>query len=271
MFDFYSQMNAINSTYEMINNQFKNLQKFNTIGYKAEIKTFSEIYNDNMATGAVKTESKTLFTQGNVKKTGGKNHMAIEGNGLFIVSDGEKTYYTRRGDFEVKDGKLVCPEGNLVVKAFAVDESGKPRNDKLVDVKLEIDKNGLILGKYNDYVIEDNGVISGIIRYTDPISGQTITKKEPIYKIALANFSDPSTLIRKSDTVFAADEKQKPIIGEAGVGAMGNIKAQHLEMSNIDIPTQVQQAMLAQMQYNATMASFRALNDMVKNASQLVR
>jgi len=271
MFNFYNQMNAINSTYEMINNQFKNLQKFNVVGYKAEVKTFSEIYNDNMGTGAVKTESKTLFTQGNVRKTGGKNHMAIEGNGLFIVSDGEKNYYTRRGDFEVKDGKLICPEGNLTVKAFAVGEDGKPNSSKLVDVNLSIDKNGLILGKYNDYVIEDNGTISGILRYTDPISGQTITKKEPIYKIALANFSDASNLIRKSDTIFAADEKTKPIIGEAGTGAMGTIKSQHLEMSNIDIPSQVQQAMLAQMQYNATMSSFRALNDMVKNASQLVR
>jgi flagellar hook protein FlgE len=269
MFDFYNQMNAINSTYELINNQFKNLQKFNTVGYKAEVKTFTEIYNDNVGTGAVKTETKTLFTQGNVKKTGGKNHLAIQGNGLFIVSDGEKNYYTRRGDFEIKDGKLVCPEGNLVVKAFKVDESGK-KIDKLVDVNLAIDKNGLILGKYNDYEIDDNGVVNGILRYTDPITNQTITKKEPIYKIALANFSDPSILTRKSDTVFDAKDV-KPAIGEAGTGAFGEIKAKHLEMSNINIPEQVQQAMLAQMQYNATMSSFRALNDMVKNASQLVR
>ncbi len=274
MFDFYSQMNAVSATQKAIEAHFKNLQKFSKVGYKAHRVTFSELYSNAIGTGAIKEEGSVVFSQGTIKETGQKNHMAINGNGFFVISDGEHTYFTRAGDFKMKNGTLVHPETGMALQGYMIDpRTGQPDKSKMVSITLSYDPNTkLFMGKYNDYEIGDNGIVYGILRYTDPITGKTITKKEPIYQVALANFTDPTRLHSVSDTAFEATKGSgKPVYGVAGEGAFGTIKAKALEMSNVSFIDEAMQGIFMKMNYEANMASFRVMNSMIRTATQLVR
>ncbi len=274
MFDFYSQMNAIAANQKAINTHFKNLQKFSKIGYKAHRTTFSELYSNAIGTGALKESENIIFTQGRIKEVKIKTYMAINGNGFFVISDGNKTLYTRAGDFKLKDGVLVHPETGFAVQGYAIDpRTGKPDKSKLVDIKLSYDPNTkLYLGKYNDYEIADDGIVYGIMKYTDPITGKTVTKKEPIYQVALANFTDPSRLHAVTDTAFEpTKESGDPVYGVAGEGTFGRIKSKALEMSNVSFIEEAMEGVFMKMNYEANMAAFRVMNSMIKSATQLIR
>jgi len=52
----------------------------------------------------------TLQTQGSLETTGVMTDMAIQGNGFFVLKNGQQTMYTRAGDFSIdQDGRLVNP------------------------------------------------------------------------------------------------------------------------------------------------------------------
>ena len=162
----------------------------------------------------------------------------------------------------------------MAVQGYRIDPAtGQPDRSKLVNINLTFDPNTkLYMGKYNDYEIADNGIVYGIMRYTDPITGRTVTKKEPIYRVALANFTDPTRLHSVTDTAFeATKDSGKPIYGVAGEGSFGTIKAKALEMSNVSFIDEAMQGIFMKMNYEANMASFRVMNSMIRSATQLVK
>lgn len=65
----------------------------------------------------------TIFTQGNLQSTGVSTDIAIQGNGFFVLQNGEKTYFTRNGAFSVdKDGTLVNPANGYRVQGWMARE-----------------------------------------------------------------------------------------------------------------------------------------------------
>ena len=50
----------------------------------------------------------TIHTQGSMQNTGRPLDLAIEGNGYFVVNNGENSYYTRAGNFYLDE------QGNLI-------------------------------------------------------------------------------------------------------------------------------------------------------------
>src|SRR5690606_21795944 len=52
----------------------------------------------------------TLHTESSLEMTGLMTDLAIEGNGFFIVNDGERSFYTRAGLFDIDE------EGNFVMR-----------------------------------------------------------------------------------------------------------------------------------------------------------
>jgi len=67
--------------------------------------------------GGVKVaETTTEFSRGAVKHTGIPTDMLIEGDGFFVVADGQRSYLTRAGNFSMThDGYLVTPNGMQVL------------------------------------------------------------------------------------------------------------------------------------------------------------
>ncbi|HUT63907.1 MAG TPA: flagellar hook-basal body complex protein, partial [Anaerolineae bacterium] len=51
-----------------------------------------------------------IFLQGNLQSTGTQTDLAIQGDGFFVVNDGQRDFYTRAGSFQWdSNGRLVSP------------------------------------------------------------------------------------------------------------------------------------------------------------------
>ncbi len=61
-----------------------------------------------------------VMTQGAFQSTGKKTDLAIQGDGFFILTDGQNRYYTRAGGFDLdENGDLVQPSSGLKVLGWA--------------------------------------------------------------------------------------------------------------------------------------------------------
>jgi len=120
-----------------------NISNVNTVGFKGRRVTFEESFNQLMK-GASRTESKAGGTnpmqvglgvsvgsvdvmtgQGNLQNTGRIFDLAIEGNAFFGVSDGNGTYYTRNGAFQLdSEGYIILPTNGMVLQGKMADTFG---------------------------------------------------------------------------------------------------------------------------------------------------
>ncbi len=65
------------------------------------------------------------FTQGNLEATGVTTDLAIQGEGFFVVSDGNREFYSRAGNFQLDaDGRMVSPTNGFVLQGILADQDG---------------------------------------------------------------------------------------------------------------------------------------------------
>ncbi|MGB8226167.1 MAG: flagellar hook-basal body complex protein [Sedimentisphaerales bacterium] len=120
-----------------------NLANVNTTAFKASRITFSELLSETIKKASQPTSSvggtnpqqmgsgvgvsgiSPNMAQGNIVNTGNPLDMALEGEGYFVLSDGEKNIYTRAGTFAVDaNSNLVDPAlGYIVQRIGSVGES----------------------------------------------------------------------------------------------------------------------------------------------------
>ena len=137
-----------------------NIANVNTTGYKRGSVAFQEMLSQTISgasapdgnKGGANAEQVGLgvqvgsitnqFTQGTTESTGSNSDMAIEGNGFFILSQGESKLYTRAGNFSLdKDGNLVQSGSGRVMQGWMADDSGMVNtNSQLASVKVPIGK-----------------------------------------------------------------------------------------------------------------------------------
>ena len=105
-----------------------NLANVNTTAFKSSRITFSELLSETikkasqptsgvggtnpqqMGSGVGVSGISPIMTQGNIINTGNPLDLALEGEGYFVLSDGEQNIYTRAGSFAVDaDSNLVDP------------------------------------------------------------------------------------------------------------------------------------------------------------------
>jgi flagellar hook protein FlgE len=111
-----------------------NLANLDTVGYKDQTTSFSDIFaqssavngaNDPIQTGLGVNASQTVsdFTDGAQSTTGITSNMALSGNGFFVTQSATGAVsYKRAGDFTSNSsGQLTTPSGDLVMGYPAVD------------------------------------------------------------------------------------------------------------------------------------------------------
>ena len=123
-----------------------NISNVNTTGFKSSRVTFSDTLNQTLSGASAPTENRggtnpkqiglgsatsaidTLFTDGSVQSTGVNTDLCLSGNGLFIVKDGDLSYYTRNGNFKFdKEGYYVNSDG-LKVQGWSATTPGDAIN-----------------------------------------------------------------------------------------------------------------------------------------------
>lgn len=114
-----------------------NISNVNTHGFKKGRVNFQDMLSQSLSGAAKPTDNKggvnpkqvglgmmvatidTIHTQGSSQTTGNKLDLAIQGNGFFILKDGDKSFYTRAGAFNLdKDGLMVNPGTGLRVQGW---------------------------------------------------------------------------------------------------------------------------------------------------------
>lgn len=270
-FDMYGQSNAIGQNQELMKSYFENMKNQFTPGYKAESVQFSDIMNSTAAGGAKKKSSGIIFTQGEIFKTQTSTNLAINGQGFFIVNDGNKDHYTRDGRFTFKDGVMKSDDGKAVV-GFPVDSQGNICGDK-GKIELSMDPvSKLYGGKYSGFHFDETGKLYGESTSKDPVSGQEVTTSTPLFQVGVASFANASSLRKTGTTSFEATaDSGEAVVGTAGQGALGQVCPGSLEMANVDFMQQGAAVGMAKQAFEANMAAFRAMDKLTQSALGLVR
>ncbi len=157
-----------------------NVANVNTIGFKKSRVTFQEALNQTIR-GASSSQGNrggtnpqqvglgmtigsidTIHTPGSIQTTGKITDMAIEGDGFFILADGEDKYYTRAGNFDFdEEGNLVNPATGLKVLGWDLRDNVNIERTAQNLQSIEINKGEPISPKATDNVKIMNNLDAG--------------------------------------------------------------------------------------------------------------
>jgi flagellar hook protein FlgE len=120
-----------------------NIANVNTTGFKRGRVNFQDLLSQQMSGAAKPTDDlggvnpkevglgmsvasiDTIHTQGSLQTTGVQTDLAIQGNGFFVEKSGDKTFYTRAGNFGVDNqGTLVNPANGMRVQGWQTKDVG---------------------------------------------------------------------------------------------------------------------------------------------------
>ena len=272
MFDFNSSANAIQNNQTMMNSYFQNIQNQFTPGYKAESVQFNDIMGQTMGVGGAKSQSNgIIFTQGQLFQTETPTNLAIDGQGFFMVNDGNQTQYTRDGRFTFNNGILANVDGRAVM-GYKLDEYGNICSDPQA-IQLAIDPGtGLYGGRFTGYHFDETGKLYGEQTIADPTTGQTVKESVPLYQVSIATFANASGLRKTGTTSFGkTNASGDAVVGVAGQGAMGRIAPGSLELANVDFAQQSAAIGMAKQNYEANFAAFKAMDKLTESAIGIIR
>src|SRR5690349_14888164 len=99
-----------------------NIANVSTVGFKGSRTEFSDLISADAGGEAGKVglgsrigEVRTLFTQGAIENTGRNLDLSIDGEGFFVLRDGQGQVYTRAGNFQLaQDGTVTNTLGNAL-------------------------------------------------------------------------------------------------------------------------------------------------------------
>ncbi len=225
MFSGVTGLKAFQTSMDVIGNNIANI---NTIGFKSSKVGFQTTLNQTlqaaMATqglrgginpmqiglGAQIASIDKIMSQGSLENTGKKTDLAIQGDGFFILNNGEGgKVYTRAGNFTLDEaGYLVNASNGMRIQGWGASSSGgnfvldttKPISDIQVPSGLSMDAKATTYMKLTDNLKADVGLKDVLMKYTDD-EGNT-QKEKFVFSRDLAdldhltynmNYSDPDS------------------------------------------------------------------------------
>ncbi|MDR1651160.1 MAG: flagellar hook protein FlgE [Synergistaceae bacterium] len=132
-----------------------NIANVNTVGFKRDVIQFADMISQIIISeagpvsppggvnpapvglGVSVASISPCFVQGALQSTEIPTDMAIQGEGFFVVHNGQKELYTRAGNFSLdRDGNLVMQGNGYLVQGYKYDEAN--RQDALSDIVIPI-------------------------------------------------------------------------------------------------------------------------------------
>lgn len=222
-----------------------NVVNVNTAGYKKLDTSFSSLFYKNLnATGIPTSKNANAyvgngvkntgairnFKQGSLQQTGKKTDVAIDGNGYFKITDANgEVSYTRSGALNVDIfGRITDNDGNLVEVIY--NEGINPANTGLNNSNLVIDRMGFV----------------------------STTDGKEIGKINLYDVSGSGGLISKGDNKFVPANENVRMFEVMG----SDIYQGNLEMSNVDVATEMSDMILTQRAYQLASRGISTADEM---------
>jgi flagellar hook protein FlgE len=125
------------------------------------------------------------------------------------------------------------------------------------------DVDGNAMGTLQSIALSGDGTIMGV--YSNNL-------REPIGKLAMASFANPSGLAKAGNTSFrVGDNSGQPAIGEANSGGRGTMVAGALEMSNVDLAEEFTGLIVAQRGFQANSRVITSSDEVLQDLVNLKR
>ncbi|CCQ90064.1 putative Flagellar hook protein flgE [Nitrospina gracilis 3/211] len=139
----FSGVSGLRSNSQAMNVIGDNISNTNTVGFKSSKSVFGDLFSTVLTSGSVTSQvgqgtqfigSLQDFSQGAIENSTNSLDMAIDGQGFFIVNNGQGNFYTRAGQFRINDNGVVQDIGGNILQGFRV--TGGTVNNTLENVDL---------------------------------------------------------------------------------------------------------------------------------------
>ncbi len=122
-----------------------------------------------------------------------------------------------------------------------------------------MDQDGYARGELIDvYILSEDGVVVGVYS-----NGETL----PMYRLALAQFTDPEELVKKGSNLYASVKPPTVLLP----GGANKIRSGMVELSNVDIAKEFINLITAQRTYQANARAVTVANTILEDTINLVR
>ena len=293
----YSGVSGLKSNQTKMDVIGNNVANASTTAFKSGRVGFADLFSQTLsnaqaatadATGGVNAKQvglgvsigtiDTVMTEGSTQTTGRDLDFAIAGEGFFIVSpdsDATPKVYTRDGTFYTdNEGNLVNGSGLRVLgtrppfsdiavgandpdtgyyASLAAADVPDPSASNLEAINIPETIDGY---EVEEFSIDGTGLVSGVYNGTTVFLG----------RVAISKFSNPDGLHKMGyNTYKQTGNSGVPQVGIAGSDGFGTIKQGALEMSNVDLATELTDMIITSRAYQANSKTISTSNEMLQN------
>lgn len=245
---FYSSASAMNGFQTALDNTSNNLANINTTAFKKNTVSFQDLVYNGFPGSQVGTGMKVAqisprgFDQGTINPTGNPMDLAINGKGFFVVQavDGS-IQYTRDGNFNRDaQGRLVNNQGAIVQPPIV----------------FPTDTSSITFG------------VDGSVNIQRTSMPNQTTK---IGQLQIAIFHNEEGLQQMSGNMFGETANSgPPVTGIAATGVFGQVQQFKLELSNVNLPTELTSMVSTQQGYVANSKALTTSNQILTSTMSLI-
>ncbi|MDQ2837569.1 MAG: flagellar hook-basal body complex protein [Actinomycetota bacterium] len=242
----FTGISGLRAHQQMLDITSNNIANVNTVGYKSSSSVFEDTLSQTISGAGAPTGTNggtnptqvglgvqlagtvTNFGQGSNQYTGRSSDLLINGDGFFVMNNGGQQTYTRAGSFSLDAaGHLVSPDGSKVQSAAGGD----------------LDLSALNSGTYVSWSISSLGVVNGV-----DAAGATTA----LGTLATATFANPGGLAKVGDTQYETTANSGAAqIGAPGAAGRGTLTSGYLEMSNVDLASELTNLIISERGFQA--------------------
>jgi flagellar hook protein FlgE len=247
-----------------------NIANVDTVGFKSANMEFANALSQTIGSNSagveqigtgVETESITdSFSQGSIVSTGVQSNLAINGNGFFIVKDPSsgQEYATRDGDFTVNSSGYLVTSSGMYVQGYTAAGGTTIGNIQISNANAP----GGDTAAVESYTLNSDGTVN-----TELTDGTEFTGGQ----ILLQNFTSPTQLQSVGNNLYTGLTNAGPLAAPVAPSSngLGNLVAGALEMSNVDLATQLTALITAQRGFEANAQTVTTSNDILQDLVNL--
>ena len=266
-----------------------NIANVNTAAYKSQRVNFADVYYNtaNVGYGSKVSSIDTVHTLSGYSPTDVSTDLYISGDGYFSVENANnETLYTRNGAFKFDStGNLIDASGNNVLGWSLNGDSKLKVTDDVVDISGTIadtvDPSAINIAAPDDVTftnitINTDGTITATYNYTGTdATSDKAAKDDTIVTIGLvgvATIPNPNALVLEGNSNYAlSKDTGEPTYYVAGTGGSGEVIANALEMSNVDLAGAFTDMITTQRGFQANSKIITTVDEMLEALVNLKR
>lgn len=268
-----------------------NIANSNTIAFKAARTDFADAFSQTLQVSSASSSGagqsgmqvgsgvntaavKNIFTQGALNRTGVGTDLAISGDGFFIVRDPVSgiDYATRAGDFRLDANGFLITNKGMRVQGF--DTGNNTSVGSRGDIRINADP-GFVpatidpAATMTTFSIAKNGTVNVQMSDGSEFLRATIT---------LQRFNDTQALLKQGDNLFSGIGAAGPLGGTTspqaeipGTNGLGEIQANSLELSNVDLANEFANLISTQRGFQASARIITVSDEILQELVNLKR